>query len=77
MKRSRLRLVADWRRAWRWYSVNMPALAAALLATWATLPEKLQDSFSPLELKIAALVLISAGLLGRLVDQTPPEKEEA
>ena len=73
----RIRLVADWRRAWRWYSVNMPSLAAALLATWAIIPEKMQDSFSPTELKVFAVSLLVLGVLGRLVDQTPPAKEGA
>lgn len=75
MKR-RIRMVSNWQRAWRWYSVNMPMLAAALLATWATLPEKLQDSFTPTELKLIALTLVVLGVAGRLIDQTP-SKEDA
>lgn len=67
----RIRLVADWRRAWRWYSVNCPMLAAALLGAWATLPEKMQDSFTPLQLQCMAIGLIVLGVGGRLIDQTP------
>lgn len=68
------RLVAGWHQAWRWYSVNCPAIAVALLGAWAALPEKLQDSFSPLELKVAAIVLIALGIGGRLIDQTGKPK---
>lgn len=68
-------LVPGWRQAWRWYSVNCPAIAVALLGAWAALPEKLQDSFSPLELKAFAITLIVLGIAGRLIDQTKKTKE--
>jgi len=67
------KLVPDWRRAWRWYSVNCPMLAVALLGTWATLPEKMQDSFTPLQLQCMAIGLIVLGVGGRLIDQSPKE----
>ncbi|MDQ7990191.1 MAG: hypothetical protein REI09_11215 [Candidatus Dactylopiibacterium sp.] len=67
--RSRIHLVSDWRRAWRWYSTNSMALAAALLGAWAALPERMQESFSPLELKLAAITLILLGIGGRMVQQ--------
>lgn len=64
-----MKLVSDWKQAWRWYSVNCPALAAALLAAWATLPDVMQNTFTPVELKSAAIVLIALGVGGRFVDQ--------
>lgn len=67
---TRIRLIKNWRDIWRWYSTHGMALAVALLAAWAALPEKMQDAFSPLELKISAIALILLGLGGRLIDQT-------
>lgn len=69
-------LVPQWRQAWRWYSVNCPALAVALLGAWAALPEKLQDSFSPLQLKAFAITMIVLGIGGRLIDQSKKPKAE-
>lgn len=71
-----MKLVPNWKKAWRWYSVNCPLLAVALLGAWAALPEKMQDSFTPAELKAMAIALIVFGVLGRLVDQTKPVKAD-
>lgn len=64
-----MKIIADWRQAWRWYSVNCPALAVALLSAWAALPEAMQATFTPGELKAAAIFLIALGIGGRFVDQ--------
>ncbi len=68
-----MKVIKDWRSAWKWYSVNCPALAAALLASWALLPQAMQDAFSPLELKVAAITLIVMGVGGRFIDQSKPQ----
>lgn len=62
-------LVPNWRRAWRWLSMNIPATNFAFLGTWATLPPKFQDAL-PIEwvLGIAA-ALILMGMFGRLIEQ--------
>ena len=65
----RINLVDDWRRSWRWLSVQVPAVNTAFLATWALLPEKFQDALPlPVVLGIA-IALIVIGVAGRLVDQ--------
>ena len=64
-----MKMVAEWRSAWRWYSVNCPALAAALLASWSSLPDEWRAAFTQQDLKVAAILLISLGIGGRLVDQ--------
>ncbi len=69
----KIRLVSDWRRAWRWYSVNCPMLAAALLGAWAALPEAMQSAFTPGQLQCMAIGLIVLGVGGRLIDQSPKE----
>ena len=69
----KIRLVPDWRRAWRWYSVNCPMLAVALLGTWATLPDAMQSAFTQGQLQAMAIGLIVLGVGGRLIDQSPKE----
>lgn len=71
----RPRIIKNWRDAWKWYSIHMPMLSAALLATWVALPDQLQQSLSPLELKAVAIVLIVLGVIGRLIDQSPKKAE--
>ena len=67
------RVVSDWRRAWKWYSVNIPTVNAAMLATWTALPEKFQSAIPIHWLLWMAVVLLIAGVVGRLIDQKPKE----
>jgi len=62
-------LVPNWRRAWRWISVQAMALAIALQAGWQALPPDLAARIPGdwvTALSVAVLVL---GIIGRLVDQ--------
>jgi hypothetical protein len=64
-----MKLVPDWKKALTWFSVQVPALNVAFLATWSALPEKFQDSL-PMPWVIGiAVALIVLGVLGRLVKQ--------
>lgn len=66
-----MRFVPDWRRAWRWFSVQTLALFALLPIVWPTLPSEVHDWF-PVEWRpwlIAALAV--GGIVGRLIDQNP------
>lgn len=69
MKRGRL--VPEWRRCLRWFSVNIPALNLAFLGAWSVLPAKFQDALPmPWVVGIAA-ALIVLGVVGRLIEQKP------
>ncbi len=65
-----MRLLSEWKQAWRWYSVNCNMMTVAFLGAWATLPDTFQNSFSPTELKMIAIVMVLLSVGGRLVDQT-------
>jgi len=68
-----MKLIENWKGAFRWFSVQFPALNLAFLGTWSALPSKFQDALPmPVVMGIAA-VLIVLGVIGRLVDQTPPK----
>lgn len=69
-----MKLVPDWRQAWRWMSIQFPALNAAFLSTWALLPEKFQNALPVNTVLWIALALIALGLFGRLIDQKPKGK---
>lgn len=61
--------VSDWRRAWRWFSVQVLAAIAALPFVWAYIPPEVQawvpEAWRPWILAAMAL----AGIAGRLIDQ--------
>lgn len=70
MKKPELR--SDWKQSWRWLSMQAMWAAATFLAVWALIPEKMQDAFTPTELKLMAVGLIVLGMVGRLVKQDKP-----
>lgn len=72
-----MQVVKNWRSAWRWYSVNCPAMAVTLLSAWTALPAEMQSAFSPEELKMSAITLIVLGIGGRFIDQKKGEPGEA
>jgi protein-S-isoprenylcysteine O-methyltransferase Ste14 len=64
-----MKLIPEARKAWRFLSMQIPALNLAFLGTWAVLPQKFQDALSPPWVVGIAVFLIAAGMLGRLVKQ--------
>jgi protein-S-isoprenylcysteine O-methyltransferase Ste14 len=64
-----MKLVADWRKALKWFSIQIPAANAAFLLAWAALPEKFQNSLPPSWVVCISVVLLVAGMFGRLVQQ--------
>lgn len=64
-----MRLIPQWQRAWRWFSVQAFALQGALAAAWLAVPDTLRASVPSEWLAAAAIVLTVLGTAGRLVDQ--------
>lgn len=63
------KLVSDWKRAWRWFSVQAMIVSTAILSTWAVLPADMKAKL-PDELGLyAAIATLVLGVAGRLVDQ--------
>lgn len=69
-----MRLVTNWKRAWRWISVQAMVLACALQGAWMFVPDDLRASIPPGVVQGFTIVLLVLGVIGRLVDQTPKAK---
>ena len=68
----KLKLVDDWRRAWRYYSVQAMAALAGLPIAYMALPADWQAAI-PDSWKMAAVgVVLVAGIVGRIVKQPEP-----
>ena len=63
------KIVPDWRKSWRWFSMQAMAVSTAILATWAVLPADLKAKLPEDVGLVAAIVSLVAGMVGRLVDQ--------
>lgn len=64
-----MKLVPDWKEAWRWHSTRAFAALAALPLVWSQLPpdvtDMLPEAYEPAVLAVLAL----GGLVGRMKDQ--------
>lgn len=62
-------LIPEAKRAWRMFSLQANALNAAVLSTWAMLPESLQAKLPQSWVVGIAIGLLVIGTVGRLVKQ--------
>jgi hypothetical protein len=68
-----MKLVPDWRDAWRWWSVQALTILAALPLVWPALPADVR-AWMPEDWEPFAFVTIAfGGIVGRLLDQ--PHRE--
>ena len=69
----KIQLVEGWRHAWRWTSVNCMVLAGALQGGWLVLDADQRASLPPYSITVLTIVVLVAGVAGRLIKQPPPE----
>lgn len=75
-----MQLIENAGKWWRMFSVQAMAIAAALQAAWVTVPDELRSTLPPHLVQWVSLVLLIAGIFGRLVQQPavapPPHAPE-
>ncbi len=64
-----MKLVKNARQAWRWWSVRAMALQGAAGGAWLSVPDDMRQAVPSEWLAVAAVVLTSLGIAGRLIDQ--------
>lgn len=70
-----MKLIDEWKSAWRMFSVQAMALSASIQGAYIALPDTFQ-SYIPHEwMHYASIGLLVIGVLGRLIDQTPSTPE--
>jgi hypothetical protein len=67
--------VPDWRQAWRWFSVRAMVLAIAIQTAWELAPLDLKTKIPPEWMPYITILVLTAGILGRLVNQSPEKPE--
>lgn len=70
------RLIPQWRRAWRMFSIQAMTLAAAIQGAWPTIPDDMKATLPPTLVHWVSLALLVAGIAGRLVDQPKVTHED-
>lgn len=64
-----MRLIDEWRSAWRWFSCQAMALAAAVQGGWAALPDDMKEHLPAWIATAATIAVLVLGIGGRLVKQ--------
>ena len=64
-----MRLVEEWKGAWRWFSLQAMALTAAIQAAWAAMPDDLKQHIPARAVTAVSIGLLLLGIGGRLVLQ--------
>jgi polyferredoxin len=67
-----MKLVDNWRQAWKWVSIHALWVAGVLPSVWESLPHRWQDIVPVNVLAIATGVTAVIGIVGRLVQQPVP-----
>jgi len=75
MKKITIKLVDDWRAAWKWFSVQAMGLSVVMLGAWEVLPSDLKATLPEDLVRFLAIGLLSMGIAGRVVDQKPKDKQ--
>lgn len=65
----KIKLVENWRSAWKWFSVHCLWISAAIPNVWVSLPPDLKASIPASHMSVIAGVIAVCGIIGRLVDQ--------
>ena len=65
----RSRLIPQWRRCVRMFSVQAMVIAGAIQGAWVALPSEMKAMVSDDWLRWITIVLMVAGVIGRLVKQ--------
>jgi hypothetical protein len=64
-----MKLVADWKSAWAWFSVQFVAAAGAVQLSLLAFPDEVRAWLPDWLTHLMAMVLLVAAVLGRLIDQ--------
>lgn len=68
-----MKLVENWKSAWKWFSVQFVAVAGAIQLTVLAFPDALKGWLPDWVTHALALGLLVAAVFGRLVNQSKPE----
>ena len=64
-----MKLIPNWKKAWRMVSVQAMALAGSIQGAWMFIPEDMKSSISPNIVQSVTVALLILGIAGRMVDQ--------
>ena len=72
------RVIPEWRRAWKWFSVQAMVVSAAIQLGWASLPDDMKSKLPEKLCNKISIVTLFLGIGGRVLQQElePKPKED-
>ena len=64
-----MKLIPNWRKAWRMFSVQAQALAVAVIGAWQVIPDDIRAVVPSWASGGLLALLLALGIAGRLIDQ--------
>jgi hypothetical protein len=64
-----MKLIKDWKKAWKFLSVQLMAVGSAMSVTYAQLYDKMKDHVPPDKMMYIVLAVFVGGILGRVISQ--------
>lgn len=69
-------LVEDWRKAWRWFSVNAMIVAAAIQGALLQIPDDMKTHIPEALVSGSTIALLILGVVGRLIKQDKESEDD-
>lgn len=66
-----MKLIPEWKRAWRYFSVHALAISGAIPGAWMSLPDSWKHAVPMWAMATGAGVAAAIGIVGRIVRQAP------
>lgn len=70
-----MKLIQDWRRTWRFFSVWAMTVTGALQGAWLAIPGDLKHNIPDGWVNAVSIVLLVLGVIGRMVKQSEASNE--
>lgn len=70
-----MKLVENWKDAWKWFSVHCLVLVALIPTVWLELPPEAKEAIPASWMSTITLVVGICGIIGRFIKQSPPKQE--
>lgn len=64
-----MKLIPEWRRAWRMFSVQAQAIGVALCASYVQMYDQLKETIPPAWMAGLTACIFAIGIVGRVVKQ--------
>ena len=72
----KIELIEDWRKAWRWFSVNAMVAAGAIQGAWLQVPDDMKAHIPSYLVSGATIAFLVLGIAGRLIKQDKETEDD-